>query len=146
MRNALTVFASAASLCLLATAAGAQDYYPNSGPTIPSQTGAPLYSYHHTRPQPGAVGSCDIIAGNRVCSAAPAGYGPNTAGPFGVFTAPFAVIGAPFGVGAAPVGASGGTYAPATGTAVWNYESQVPPQPGTVGYCDLISGNRICFP
>ncbi len=40
---------------------------PYSGPTIPSATGAPPYSYHYTGPIPAAVGSCEIVAGNRVC-------------------------------------------------------------------------------
>ena len=59
MRTALTAFISAASFCAVATAASAQvatyPYYgatpypyAGSAPTIPSHTGAPLYSYHHT--------------------------------------------------------------------------------------------------
>jgi hypothetical protein len=153
MKNALTAFASAASLCCaLATAAWAQDYqYPYGGeaPTVPSNTGAPLYSYHNTAPQPGAVGSCEIISGNRVCNGNPAGYTYDSTpgGPVGsIIGAPFAMIAAPFGfVGGQPA-SSGATYAPATGTAPYSYGSSVPPQPGAVGYCDIISGNRICFP
>jgi hypothetical protein len=170
MRNALTAFISAASFCAIATAATAQDAtmypypYPGAAPTSPSTTGAPLYSYHYTGPQPAAVGSCQIIAGNRVCDAGPAasgyGYAPNYGyapgygygGPIGaVVAAPFEVAGglvtAPFGAFGAPVATTGGaTYAPATGTPVYSYESQVPPQPGAVGHCDLLSGNHVCFP
>jgi hypothetical protein len=120
MRTAVTAFISAASFCVLATAASAQvapfwgptPYpYAGSAPTIPSNTGAPLYSYHHTTALPGAVGSCSIIAGNRVCSAMPAGtdnpapaygYGYGAGGPVGVIVAaPFnaagAIASAPFG-------------------------------------------------
>ncbi len=43
-------------------------YAPAGAPTIPSATGAPLYSYHHVGPRPAAVGGCDVIAGNRVCN------------------------------------------------------------------------------
>ena len=81
MRHAITAFISAASFYALATAAAAQvaPMYPyaysGAAPTMPSNTGAPLYSYHHTGPRPGAVGRCEIIAGNRVCSGAPAAYG-----------------------------------------------------------------------
>ncbi len=144
MRIALTTLVSAATLCALATAGSAQDY-PFGGPTIPSNTGAPLYSYHHTGPQPGSVGSCEIIAGNRVCSAAPAAYG-DAWGPVGALIgAPFAVVGAPFGMMAGPP-VGGATYAPATGTPAYSYESHLGPQPGATGYCDIISGNRVCFP
>jgi hypothetical protein len=144
MRIALTTLVSAASLCTLATAASAQDY-----PTIPSTTGAPPYSYHHTGPQPAAVGSCEIIAGNRVCSAGPAGYGyNNTWGPVGaVVDAPFVLAAAPFGaMGGFPAAGSAPTYAPATGALPYSYESHLPPQPGASGYCDIVSGNRVCFP
>ena len=58
MRTALTAFISAASFCALAPVASAQ--------TIPSNTGTPAYSYESQVPaQPAAVGSRDIIAGNR---------------------------------------------------------------------------------
>ena len=145
MRNALTAFISAASFCALATAASAQ--------TVPSHTGAPLYSYHRTAPQPGTVGSCDIIAGNRVCSAAPAasGYGFASFGPFGALVAaPLGVVAAPFGMvdtmkGQPVVAASGETYAPATGTPPYSYEGQLPPQSGAIGRCDIIAGNRVCM-
>ena len=59
---------------------------------------------------------------------------------------PFLFVTAPFGFFGGPqVASSGATYAPATGTGTYSYESHVPPQPGAVGYCDLISGNRVCF-
>jgi len=205
MRTALTAFISAASFCALATAASAQVVYPyygptpypwsGSAPTIPSHTGAPLYSYHCTTAQPGVVGSCSVIAGNRVCSATPAGtdnpapaygYGYGAGGPIGaIVAAPFnaagAIVSAPVGgpyygngygygyrnpvgaavaapveapgaIAAAPfqaVGAfgappAGATYAPATGTPAYSYESHVGARPGVVGHCDLIAGNRVC--
>jgi hypothetical protein len=151
MRIALTAFVSAASLCALATAASAQDYpFGGEAPTVASNTGAPLYSYHYTAPQPGAVGSCEVIAGNRVCNAGPAGYGYDTmpGGPVGaVIGAPFAVIAAPFGMmGGPPMAGAGGTYAPATGTPAYSYESHIAARPGAPGYCDIIAGNRVCFP
>ena len=85
------------------------------GPDDPdANTGTPAYSYEsQVPPQPAAVGSCDIIAGNRVCSGQPAyaapvvGYAPGY-GPVGaIVAAPFDVAGtvvtAPFGMfGAAP--------------------------------------------
>ncbi len=40
---------------------------PFGGPTIPSATGAPPYSYHYTGPIPAVIGSCEIVAGNWVC-------------------------------------------------------------------------------
>ncbi len=134
MRNALTAFISAASFCALVTAASAQ--------TVPPNPGAPLYSYYYTAPQPGAVGSCDIISGNRVCSAAPVGpgYGVAPLGPVGALVgAPFTVLGAVTGpmIGQSVV-ASGETYAPATSRPPY-------PQPGSVGYCEMISGNRVCM-
>jgi hypothetical protein len=141
MRIALMTLASAASLCALATTASAQDY------SFGGEPGTPPYAYHHTGPQPGAVGSCQIIAGNRVCDASPAGFGYDQ-GPWGpvgaVIGAPYAIIAAPFGVmGAAGPGATEG---PGTGAPPYSYESQLPPQPGATGYCDIISGNRVCFP
>ncbi len=145
MRNALMALC-AASLCTLAAPAMAQEY-----PTVPDNTGAPPYSYRYTGPQPGAVGSCEILSGNRVCSDTPAGYGyagyGYGYGPVGALIgAPFAIVTAPFGYfGGMRVASSGQTYAPATGTPAYSYESHVPPQPGAVGYCDLISGNRVCF-
>ena len=148
MRNAVMAL-SAASLFALAAPAMAQEY-----PTVPDNTGAPLYSYRHTGPQPGAVGSCEIVSGNRVCSDTPVaygygygyGYGPGP-GPIGELVgAPFAILRAPFGFfNGTQVASSGETYAPATGTPAYSYESHVAPQPGAVGYCDIISGNRVCF-
>jgi hypothetical protein len=144
MRNALMALC-AASLCALAAPAMAQEYS-----TVPDNTGAPLYSYRHTAPQPAAVGSCEILSGNRVCTATPAGYGAEYGygyGPAGeLIAAPVAIVTAPFGFFGGPqVASSGATYAPATGTGTYSYESHVPPQPGAVGYCDIISGNRVCF-
>ena len=144
MRNALIALCGA-SLFALATPAMAQQY-----PTVPDNTGAPLYSYHHTGPQPGAVGSCEIVSGNRVCTDRPAatgyGYGYGN-GPVGALIgAPVAILTAPFGfLGGTTVASSGSTYAPATGTPAYSYESHIPPQPGAVGYCDIISGNHVCF-
>jgi hypothetical protein len=177
MRTALTAFISAASLCALATAASAQvapafpfpfgaptPYpYAGSAPTLPSNTGAPLYAYHHTQARPAAVGSCSIIAGNRVCSAMPAegvngngtSYGYGYGGPLGAIVgapvqAAGAVVAAPFGTLAAPPAGTGYTgtgytYAPATGTPAYSYESQVGPQRAAIGRCELIAGNRVCL-
>ncbi len=167
MRTVL--FISAASLCALASAASAQTYYGGT-PTVPSNTGTPAYSYESSvPPQPAAVGSCDIIAGNRVCSGQPAyaapvvgyspGYGPVgaiVAAPFGVagtvLTAPFGMLGAnttpvAYGMGSGTPYVGGSMTNPAaTGTEIDSYESHVPPQPGAVGFCDLISGNHVCMP
>jgi hypothetical protein len=153
MRIALTAFLSAASLCALATAASAQTVYYDTGaaPTIPSNTGAPLYSYHRTGAQPGVVGSCSIISGNRVCSAMPAddgssaGYAYGGGGPVGALIgAPMMVLTAPFGGPGYAYGGSGATYAPATGTPAYSYKSQVGPQRGMFGHCRIFSGNRVC--
>ena len=86
-----------------------------------------------------------MLSGNRVCTDTPAGYGYGS--PAGALIgAPFAIVTAPFGfLGGTRVASSGATYAPATGTGTYSYESHVPPQPGAVGYCDIISGNRVCF-
>ena len=87
-----------------------------------------------------------MLSGNRVCTDTPAQYGYGY-GPAGeLIAAPVAIVTAPFGfLGGSRVASSGATYAPATGAGTYSYESHVPPQPGAVGYCDLISGNRICF-
>ncbi len=156
MRTALIASISAASLCALASAASAQTYYYGTPQTIPSNTGTPAYSYEsHVQRQPAFNGSCDIISGNRVCSGAPAGYAPSgyapAYGPIGaIVAAPFEIVAAPFGGfgggAGTPMLAGGMTNPAATGTEVSSYESHVPPQPGAVGYCDLISGNRICMP
>ncbi len=131
MRNALTALC-AASLCALAAPAMAQEY--------PSYGGAPAYRYA------APVGSCEMLSGNRVCTNTPAQYGYGY-GPAGeLIGAPVAIVTAPFGFFGGPqVASSGATYAPATGTPAYSYESHVPPQPGAVGYCDIISGNRVCF-
>jgi hypothetical protein len=131
MRNALTALC-AVSLCAFAAPAMAQEY--------PSYTGAP--AYHYT----GSVGSCEILSGNRVCTNTPAPYGYGY-GPVGELVgAPVAIVTAPFGFFGGPqMASSGATYAPATGTPAYSYESHVGPQPGAVGYCDIISGNRVCF-
>jgi hypothetical protein len=88
-----------------------------------------------------------MLSGNRVCTNTPApsyGYGYGPAGE--LIGAPVAILTAPFGFFGGPqVASSGATYAPATGTPAYSYESHVPPQPGAVGYCDIISGNRVCF-
>ena len=165
MRTALIASVSAASLCALASAASAQTYYYGAPQTIPQNTGTPAYSYEsHVAPQPAYNGSCDIIAGNRVCSGAPAGYGSSAYAPSGyapglgpvgaIVAAPFEIVAAPFGgfgralAGGAgtPIVGSGMTNPAATGTKVSSYESHVGPQPGAVGYCSLISGNHICMP
>jgi hypothetical protein len=150
MRNALTALISAASFCAIASAASAQvavypyPYSSGAAPTVADTTGAPLYGYRQTPAQPAVVGSCDIIAGNRVCTSGQMGpsYGYGYGGPVGmIMGAPIAVVAAPF----TAFGMTGAnTVAPATGTAAYSYESHVPPQPGAVGHCDLISGNRIC--
>jgi hypothetical protein len=49
-----------------------------------------------------------------------------------VITAPFMWLG-----GANPEAAT-------TGAPLYSY-STLPPQPGVNGYCDIISGNRVCF-
>ncbi len=155
MRNALTALISAASLCVVASAASAQVAaypYPYTGPapTVANDVGAPLYGYRDTHAHPGAVGSCDIISGNRVCSSgqmgSAAGYGYGYGGPIGAIVgAPFAVVAMPFnafGMTGAPVMSN--TVAPATGTPPYSYESHVAPQPAVLGHCDLIAGNRVC--
>ena len=153
MRTALTALISAASLCAIATAASAQSApvyadggWAGWGPTIPSHTGAPLYSYHRTAAVPAVVGSCQILAGNRVCSDTPAD-GAAAYGPVGaVIAAPIMVAAAPFEmIGVIPAPNYGYTYAPATGAPAYAYGSQVGPQPGAVGSCSIISGNRVCF-
>jgi len=44
--------------------------FAGSYPTVPSNTGAPAYSYstHASAPRPAPGGSCQILAGNRVCT------------------------------------------------------------------------------
>lgn len=181
MRNALTALLSAASLFAVAgvAPASAQTYgtpwpYPlqstYAGPyaTAPSHTGTPAYSWHRDGPYPAVVGSCDIISGNRVCSAAPAGgyangygYGYGPGGPIGAaVAAPFevagAIVSAPVAVvGAAPAPWSYGPGAPyagayptvpaATGAPPYSYRTaSETPQPGINGSCQILAGNRVC--
>ena len=145
----ITSSISAASFCAIASAASAQVAvypYPGEAPTVADTTGAPLYGYRQTAAQPATVGSCDIIAGNRVCTSGQMGASYGYGGPIGaVVGAPFAIVAAPFnafGMTGTPVVSN--TNAPDTGTPTYSYESHVPPQPGAVGHCDMISGNRIC--
>ena len=135
------------------TAGVAPAPYSGSAPTVPSATGAPLYSYHHTRPIPAAVGSCEIIAGNRVCNGAPAwGYGPNygyaAGGPIGAaITAPFNAAAT---VAAAPVAATGAvaaapTIPSATGAPAYSYSPAAQaPMPAVGGECQILAGNHVC--
>ena len=75
------------------------------------------------------------------------GYGYPMAGPVGaVVGAPFAIVTAPFGgMGGQPAAPYGeATYGPATGAPAYSYEGRIGPQPGAVGHCDLVAGNRVC--
>lgn len=113
--------------------------YSGAAPTVPSATGAPLYSYRYTGPRPAVVGSCEIIAGNRVCNGAPAwGYGPNYAyAPGGLFGAAIAApVNAAATVAAAPVAAAGAVAAAPF--------APVAPAPAFVGQCQMLAGNRVC--
>jgi hypothetical protein len=149
MRHTLTALLSGASLCAFAGVipAAAQTYY-GTAPTIPSQTGAPAYSYHRTGPVPAPAGECQIIAGNRVCNAAPAypvgygygypyygygyPYGYPPGGPIGAaVAAPLATAGA---VAAAPLAATGALVGAPFAAA---------PRPEPAG-CDKIAGNLVC--
>jgi hypothetical protein len=67
-------------------------------------------------------------------------YQPNPVG--AVIAAPFQVAGA---VISAPFMWLGGTNAEAATTGAPLYSYSLPPQPGLNGYCDIISGNRVCF-
>ena len=150
MRHALTGLLSAASLCAFAGAipAAAQT------PTIPSQTGAPAYSYHRTAPRPAVVGQCEVIAGNHVCNGAPAygswAYGYPPGGPIGAaITAPVAAaanvaaapVAAAANVAAAPVAAAGAvaaapfapTYGYGYGYATAPYAGSAPTVPSLTG-------------
>jgi hypothetical protein len=68
-------------------------------------------------------------------------YQPNPVA--AVIAAPFQVVGA---VISAPFGWTTGwnTEAATTGAPAYSY-STMPPSPAVNGYCDIISGNRICF-
>jgi hypothetical protein len=59
---------------------GPHSTFAGSYPTIPSRTGTPAYSWGNAGPWAATGGQCDIIAGNRVCTAAPA-YGFTSFGP-----------------------------------------------------------------
>jgi hypothetical protein len=214
MKHAITALLSAASIGAFAWATpaaaqaiygtpwpyGVESTYSGPYPTVPSHTGTPAYSYsvHNQGPYPGATGSCEVIAGNRVCNAAPAygygygyGYGAYGPGPGGLVgaavaapvaaagalaAAPFeaagatagALTGAPYAPGpyapyagpyaAAPVGAypvapvgpyparrpmKGKSVVP-TQTAYSLPPSEETAQPGVVGSCSVIAGNRVC--
>jgi hypothetical protein len=144
MRHTLTALLSAASVCALAGVApaaaqvfygapgpyaapapGAYTHYPEGGLVKGQSVVPPQISYSlppsEEVAQPGVVGSCSLIAGNRVCTDTPAhgyGYGYGYAAPGGLFGgligAPFAAAGtlaaAPFEAAGAVVGAP---YAPA---------------------------------
>ena len=111
MRHPLTALLSVGAICAFASitpalaqtvvapapaygygyGAGPWPYGPDSTfagayPTIPSHTGTPAYSWDNEGPWPATGGECSILAGNRVCTAAPAyGYGYGPAGPFAAF-------------------------------------------------------------
>jgi hypothetical protein len=61
-----------------------------------------------------------------------------------------AVVAAPFQVAGAVISAPFGwmtgtnTVAANTGAPAYSY-STIPPSPAPNGYCDIISGNRVCF-
>jgi hypothetical protein len=96
MSHTLTALLSAGAICAFAWASpalaqtggdhgygdGPWPYGPDSTfaggyPTIASRTGTPAYSWDNTGPWAATGGQCDIIAGNRVCTAAPAnGFAP----------------------------------------------------------------------
>jgi hypothetical protein len=92
MRHVLTALLSAGAIAALAyaTPAAAQTYSPwpfgvqstfaGSSPTIPSHTGAPTYSWRDQGPWGAPGGKCEIVSGNRVCTANH-GFGP---WPFGL--------------------------------------------------------------
>ncbi len=83
MRHIVTALLSAGAIFALAcaTPAVAQTYgapygtSAGSSPTIPSHTGAPTYSWHDEGPWLAPGGQCQIISGNRVCTANSA-FGP----------------------------------------------------------------------
>ena len=137
MRTALTAFISAASFCALAPVASAQTpsgYAPFG--TVGSIVAAPF----------GAAGT--ILA----APFGTFGAGRTIAAPFDaagtIVAAPFGTLrpGTPIGYVAETPVVGGMTNPAATGTPIYSYESHVPPQRGAVGYCDLISGNRVCIP
>jgi hypothetical protein len=163
MRQTFVAIFGAASIAALACAAPAAAqtmYYDNgapwsAGPTVPSNTGAPAYSWHRTGPAPAVNGQCEIISGNHVCTSGP-GYGDGYGyAPGSMVAAPFDAAGmlvaapmqaAGFVAGAPTYASPGYTVPQNTGTPAYSYASHVPPQPGVVGSCDIISGNHVCVP
>lgn len=134
MKHTLTALLSAASICAFAGIAPAsaqafygQPYgqYPAGGPTkgqsvVPPQISYSLPSYEQ-RAQPGVTGSCQMLDGNRVCTAAPAngygygyGYGYGAQGGLlgAAVGAPLAAAGA---LAAVPFQAAGATAGALTG-------------------------------
>jgi hypothetical protein len=93
MRRIFTALLSAGAVCALtsATPALAQTFIPfgstYAGATIASNTGAPAYSWQDTGPWVAPNGECQIVAGNRVCTAN-SGFAPLA---FGLL--PFAPLG-----------------------------------------------------
>jgi hypothetical protein len=95
MRRILTALLSAGAICAFTPAAPAlaQTFVPfgttyaGSAPTIASNTGAPAYSWQDKGPWASPGGECQIIAGNRVCTAN-SGFSPLA---FGLL--PFAPLG-----------------------------------------------------
>ena len=138
MRTALTAFVSVVSFCALAPVASAQTLPSGYAPfgTVGSIVAAPF----------GAAGT--IVA----APFGTFGAGTTIAAPFDaagtIVSAPFGTLrpGTPVAYGAGTPVVGGMTNPAATGTPIYSYESHVPPQPGAVGSCDLISGNRVCIP
>jgi len=95
------------------------------------------YGYNYN-PAPGPAYASGYNYANPVAASFAAPF--NAAGD--VVAAPFQAVGS---IGRPQVVSSSETYAPATGAPVYSYESQVGPQPGWAGHCDLIAGNRVCF-
>jgi hypothetical protein len=95
MRRILTALLSAGAICALtsATPALAQTFIPfgstyaGSAPNEASNTGAPAYAWPDQGPWAAPNGECQIIAGNRVCTAN-SGFSPLA---FGLL--PFAPLG-----------------------------------------------------
>ncbi len=149
MRHTLTALVSAASICAFAgvAPAGAQAFYGAPGPYATPAPGPythypegglvkgdsvvpPQISYSlppsEQVAQPGVVGSCSIIAGNRVCTDTPA-YNPPQYGYGYGYGAPGGFLGAAVGAPVAAAGAlaaapfeaagalTGAPYAPAPG-------------------------------
>ncbi|HZZ60749.1 MAG TPA: hypothetical protein VFE63_06195 [Roseiarcus sp.] len=140
MRHTLTALLSGASICAFAGVipAAAQT------PTIPSTVGAPAYSYHYTGPMRAPGGRCQIIAGNRVCNAAPTyayraapayAYGAAPAYPYG-YGYPYGYVppGGPIGAAAAaPLAAAGAVAAAPVAAAGALLGAPVAPVPPPAG-------------